>query len=124
MFSKILVANRGEIACRIIRTINEMGIESVAVFSDVDIDSEHVALADAAVNIGSAKVDQSYLRGEIIIKAALQEGADAIHPGYGFLSENSDFVEAVEAAGLVFIGPPASAIKLMGFIILLNFFYI
>jgi 3-methylcrotonyl-CoA carboxylase alpha subunit len=115
MFSKILVANRGEIACRIIRTINEMGIESVAVFSDADINSEHVALADAAVNIGSAKVDQSYLRGEIIIKAALQEGADAIHPGYGFLSENSDFVEAVEAAGLVFIGPPASAIKLMGF---------
>ena len=115
MFSKILVANRGEIACRIIRTINEMDIESVAVFSDADINSGHVALADAAVNIGSAKVDQSYLRGEIIIKAALQEGADAIHPGYGFLSENSDFVEAVEAAGLVFIGPPASAIKLMGF---------
>ena len=96
MFSKILVANRGEIACRIIQTINKMGIESMAVFSDADANSKHIALADTAVNIGPSKVDQSYLRGDIIIQAALREGADAIHPGYGFLSENSDFVKAVE----------------------------
>ena len=115
MFSKILVANRGEIACRIIQTINKMGIESMAVFSDADVNSKHVALAGTAVNIGPAKVDQSYLRGDIIIQAALREGADAIHPGYGFLSENSDFVKAVETAGLIFIGPSSSSIELMGF---------
>ena len=115
MFSKILVANRGEIACRIIQTINKMGIESMAVFSDADANSKHTALADTAVNIGPSKVDQSYLRGDIIIQAALREGADAIHPGYGFLSENSDFVKAVETAGLTFIGPSSSSIELMGF---------
>ena len=114
MFSKILIANRAEIACRIAATARRMGIGTVAVFSDADADARHVALADQAVHIGPAPAAGSYLRGEAIIAAALRTGAQAIHPGYGFLSENAGFAEAVRAAGLVFIGPPAGAIRAMG----------
>lgn len=114
MFERILVANRGEIACRVMRTAREMGVEVVAVHSDADRDAAHVALADRAVHIGGSAPSESYLRGDRIIAAALETGAQAIHPGYGFLSENPDFVEAVEAAGLVFIGPSAAAIRAMG----------
>ncbi len=114
MFRKILIANRGEIAARVMATARRMGIATVAVYSDPDASAKHVALADEAVRIGPAPAAESYLRGDAIIAAALRTGAQAIHPGYGFLSENPDFVEAVEAVGLVFIGPPASAIRAMG----------
>ena len=114
MFRKILIANRGEIACRVITTARRMGIRTVAVFSDADAGGKHTAMADEAVHIGPAPVAESYLRGEAIIDAALRTGAEAIHPGYGFLSENPDFVEAVAAAGLVFIGPTAASIRAMG----------
>ncbi len=114
MFSKILVANRGEIACRIMQTAREMGIATVAVYSDADAASLHVAMADEAVRIGTAAASESYLLGDRIIEAAHAVGAEAIHPGYGFLSENPDFVDAVERAGLVFIGPSAEAIRAMG----------
>ena len=113
-FDTLLVANRGEIACRVIETARKMGLRTVAVFSDVDRDARHVALADHAVRIGGAAPAESYLRGEAIIAAAKATGAGAIHPGYGFLSENPDFVEAVESAGLVFVGPSARAIRAMG----------
>ena len=98
MFSKILVANRGEIACRIMRTAKEMGIRTVAVYSDADANGEHVAMADEAVRIGAAPSSESYLKGDVIIEVARATGAEAIHPGFGFLSENAGFVEAVEAA--------------------------
>ncbi|THH39003.1 3-methylcrotonyl-CoA carboxylase [Aliishimia ponticola] len=114
MFDTILIANRGEIACRVMETAQAMGVRCVAVYSDADRQAKHVAMADAAVHIGGAAPAESYLRGDVIIAAALEAGAQAIHPGYGFLSENPDFVEAVEAAGLVFIGPSASAIRKMG----------
>jgi 3-methylcrotonyl-CoA carboxylase alpha subunit len=114
MFRKILIANRGEIACRVMTTARKLGVATVAVYSDADAHARHVAMADEAVRIGPAPVGESYLVGERIIAAAKSSGAEAIHPGYGFLSENPDFVEAVEAAGLVFIGPPASAIRAMG----------
>ena len=114
MFKKILIANRGEIACRVTKTARKMNIETVAVYSDADRDAMHVKMADQAVHIGAAPVSESYLRAENIIQAALGSGAEAIHPGYGFLSENPDFVQAVEAAGLVFIGPSADAIRAMG----------
>ncbi|NEY90083.1 acetyl/propionyl/methylcrotonyl-CoA carboxylase subunit alpha [Tabrizicola oligotrophica] len=114
MFTKILIANRGEIAARVITTARRLGIATVAVHSDADAGALHVAMADEAVHIGPAAVADSYLRGDRIIAAALRTGAQAIHPGYGFLSENPGFVEAVQAAGLVFIGPPASAIRAMG----------
>ncbi|KMW56507.1 Methylcrotonyl-CoA carboxylase biotin-containing subunit [Candidatus Rhodobacter oscarellae] len=114
MFDKILIANRGEIACRIIETCRQMGVGTVAVYSDADAGARHVALADQAVHIGAALPAESYLRGARIIQAALDSGAQAIHPGYGFLSENPDFVEAVEAAGLTFIGPSGQAIRAMG----------
>ncbi|WP_375228103.1 acetyl/propionyl/methylcrotonyl-CoA carboxylase subunit alpha [Roseobacter sp. S98] len=114
MFDRILIANRGEIACRVMETAARLGVGTVAVYSDADADAKHVAMADRAVHIGGAAPAESYLRGEAIIQAALDSGAQAIHPGYGFLSENPDFVEAVEAAGLVFIGPPAEAIRAMG----------
>ncbi|SNR33351.1 3-methylcrotonyl-CoA carboxylase alpha subunit [Puniceibacterium sediminis] len=113
-FNKILIANRGEIACRVIRTARAMGVQTVAVYSDADARAQHVALADEAVHIGASAVSESYLKGDVIIAAALATGAQAIHPGYGFLSENPGFVEAVEKAGLVFIGPSASAIRAMG----------
>lgn len=114
MFDTILIANRGEIACRVIETARKLGVRSVAVYSDADRGTKHTAMADRAVHIGGAAPADSYLRGERIIEAALQTGAQAIHPGYGFLSENPDFVEAVEAAGLTFIGPSADAIRAMG----------
>lgn len=114
MFKKILIANRGEIACRVIETAQSMGVACVAVHSDVDARAKHVALADEAVSLGGAAPAESYLRGDAIIEAALAMGAEAIHPGYGFLSENPEFVDAVEAAGLVFIGPSSDAIRAMG----------
>jgi 3-methylcrotonyl-CoA carboxylase alpha subunit len=114
MFDKVLVANRGEIACRVIESARAMGLGTVAVYSDADRDARHVAQADEAVRIGPPEPAQSYLRGDLIIEAAKATGAGAIHPGYGFLSENPDFVEAVETAGLVFVGPSASAIRAMG----------
>jgi acetyl-CoA carboxylase, biotin carboxylase subunit len=113
-FHKILIANRGEIAVRIIRSIKEMGIATVAVFSEADRNSPHVRNADEAVCIGPAPSSASYLRGEKIIEEALRLKADAIHPGYGFLSENEDFARKVKAAGLVFIGPSPESIKIMG----------
>lgn len=114
MFKKILIANRGEIACRIMDTASRLGVATVAVYSDADRHALHVKRADEAVHIGGAAVTDSYLVGERIIAAAQRCGAQAIHPGYGFLSENPDFVEAVEAAGLTFIGPSASSIRAMG----------
>ena len=114
MFAKILIANRGEIACRVIRTARRMGISTVAVYSDADARALHVEMADEAVHIGPAPAAESYLVASRIVEAALATGAQAIHPGYGFLSENPDFVDAVEAAGLVFIGPSAKAIRAMG----------
>ena len=114
MFNKILIANRGEIACRVIDTAQKMGVACVAVYSDVDAQTKHVQMADEAVHIGGAAPAESYLKGDVIIQAALNTGAQAIHPGYGFLSENPDFVDAVEAAGLTFIGPSADAIRKMG----------
>ena len=114
MFTRILIANRCEIACRVIETARRMGVGTVAVFSDADRGARHVEMADQAVPIGGRKPADSYLRADRVIEAALATGAEAIHPGYGFLSENPEFVEAVEAAGLVFIGPSAKAIRAMG----------
>jgi 3-methylcrotonyl-CoA carboxylase alpha subunit len=114
MFSKILIANRGEIACRVIRTARKLGVKTVAVYSDADARALHVEMADEAVHIGPSPVGESYLRGDKIIAAAKQTGAEAIHPGYGFLSENPDFVDQVVAADLTFIGPSATSIRAMG----------
>ncbi len=114
MFKKILIANRGEIACRVAATAKRLGIQTVAVYSDADAQAKHVAACDEAVHIGGNAPKDSYLRWERILDAAQQTGAQAIHPGYGFLSENEDFANACAQAGLVFIGPPASAIRAMG----------
>jgi len=114
MFSKILIANRGEIACRVIRTARRMGIATVAVYSDADARAPHVRMADEAVHIGPSPAAESYLRTDRIIEACRATGAGAVHPGYGFLSERASFVEALEAAGIAFIGPPANAIAAMG----------
>ncbi len=114
MFEKILIANRGEIACRVMRTANTLGAHTVAVYSDADHDAMHVAMADEAWHIGPAAVAESYLRIDRIIDVALRSGARAIHPGYGFLSENPEFVEACEGAGIVFIGPSADSMRAMG----------
>ncbi|WP_299587255.1 acetyl/propionyl/methylcrotonyl-CoA carboxylase subunit alpha [uncultured Tateyamaria sp.] len=114
MFNTILIANRGEIACRVMETAQSLGVRCVAVYSDADAQAKHVQMADMAVHIGGSAPADSYLRGDAIIAAARDTGAQAIHPGYGFLSENPDFVEAVEAAGLTFIGPSADAIRAMG----------
>jgi 3-methylcrotonyl-CoA carboxylase alpha subunit len=114
MFNKILIANRGEIACRVAATARRMGIKTVAVYSDADASAKHVAACDESVHIGGSAPKDSYLRWEKIIDAAKATGAQAVHPGYGFLSENEDFAKACVTAGLVFIGPPASAIQAMG----------
>ena len=114
MFSKVLIANRGEIACRVIATCRRLGIATVAVYSDADRNARHVRLADEAIHIGPAAARESYLRSDAILDAARRSGAQAIHPGYGFLSENADFADACVAAGIAFIGPPASAIRAMG----------
>ena len=114
MFKKILIANRGEIACRVAATARRMAIKTVAVYSDADVSAKHVASCDEAVHIGGSAPKDSYLRWERIIEAAQATGAQAIHPGYGFLSENEDFAQACANAGLVFIGPPPSAIRAMG----------
>ncbi|MDC0362359.1 3-methylcrotonyl-CoA carboxylase, partial [Halioglobus sp.] len=114
MFKKILIANRGEIACRVIRTAQRMGMATVAVYSDADRDALHVELADEAIHIGPAPAQDSYLQGERILAAACNSGAEAIHPGYGFLSENAGFAAACEEQGIVFIGPHSKAIASMG----------
>ncbi len=114
LFSKVLIANRGEIACRVIRTCRRLGIATVAVYSDADATAQHVRLADEAWPIGGSRPAESYLRGDVILDVARKSGAQAIHPGYGFLSENADFADAVEAAGLVFIGPGAASMRKMG----------
>ncbi|CDZ64890.1 Propionyl-CoA carboxylase alpha chain, partial CDS, partial [Neorhizobium galegae bv. orientalis] len=111
---KILIANRGEIACRVIRTARKMGIKTVAVYSDADAEALHVRMADEAVHIGPAPSSQSYIVIDKILEAIRSTGADAVHPGYGFLSENAAFAQALEKAGVVFIGPPVKAIQAMG----------
>jgi acetyl-CoA carboxylase biotin carboxylase subunit len=111
---KVLIANRGEIALRVIRACHEMGIATVAVYSDADRGALHVLHADEAYRLGPAPAAESYLRGDLILEVARRAGADAIHPGYGFLSENADFAEACAAAGVTFIGPPASAMRVLG----------
>ncbi len=114
MFRKILIANRGEIACRVATTARRLGVRTVAVYSDADAGARHVAFCDEAIRLGPPPARDSYLRGDLIIAAARATGAQAIHPGYGFLSENEDFAQACASAGLAFIGPPASAIRAMG----------
>ena len=114
MFEKLLIANRGEIACRVIKTARKMGIKTVAIYSDVDKNELHVQTADEAVRIGPAPANQSYIVIDNVMQAIQQTGAQAVHPGYGFLSENSKFAEALETAGVVFVGPPVGAIESMG----------
>ena len=114
MFRKILIANRGEIACRIIRTAQRMGITTVAVYSEADANAMHVSMAEEAVFLGAAPVRESYLVIEKILEAAQRTNVEAIHPGYGFLSENVAFAEACSSAGIIFIGPPAKSIRAMG----------
>ncbi len=114
MFESLLIANRGEIACRIIRSARKLGLRTIAVYSDADADARHVALADEAWHIGPAPAAQSYLQAETLLEVARKSGAEAIHPGYGFLAENAEFAEACATAGLVFVGPPVEAIQAMG----------
>src|ERR671928_1332290 len=114
MFQRVLVANRGEIAVRVIRALHELGIEAVAVYSTADADALHVRLADRAVRIGPPPANESYLKIPTIVAAAMTTGCDAVHPGYGFLSENADFVRACEDNDLVFVGPPADVMEKMG----------
>jgi len=114
MFKKILIANRGEIACRVIKTAKRMGIHTVAVFSDADRNANHVEQADEAIYIGGSAAADSYLIADKIVQACIDSGAEAVHPGYGFLSENAEFAKALDAAGISFIGPKERAIKAMG----------
>ena len=114
MFKKILIANRGEIAIRIMRACKELGIKTVAVYSDADKKSQHTQFADEAIHIGAASPKESYLNTDVLIRAASDSKAEAIHPGYGFLSENASFAGTVESASLTFIGPSADSIRAMG----------
>src|SRR3982750_1984918 len=114
MFTRILIANRGEIACRVIRTCRLLGIETVAVYSTADATAQHVRNADVAYPIGGPRPADSYLRGDAILEVALRSGAQAIHPGYGFLSENADFAESCEKAGIGFIGPSPAQMRAFG----------
>ena len=114
LFKKILIANRGEIACRVIKTARKMGIKTVAVYSDADRNALHVSMADEAIHIGPPPAAESYIVIDKIMDAIKQSGAEAVHPGYGFLSENPKFAQALEAAGVAFIGPPVGAIEAMG----------
>ena len=114
MFSKILIANRGEIACRVIKTARRMGIKTVAVYSDADKDALHVRMADEAVHLGPPPANQSYLLADKILEAVKATGAEAVHPGYGFLSENAGFAKRLEKEGVAFIGPGVKAIEAMG----------
>ena len=114
MFDKILIANRGEIACRVMKTAKKMGIKTVAVYSEADKHALHVTMADEAVHIGPPQANQSYIVIDKIMQAVKDTGAQAVHPGYGFLSENPRFADALEAAGVAFVGPPKGAIEAMG----------
>ena len=114
MFNKILIANRGEIACRVIKTARKMGIQTVALYSDADAQALHVQMADEAIHIGPPPANQSYIVIDKVMDAIKQSGAQAVHPGYGFLSENAKFAEALEDAGVAFVGPPKGAIEAMG----------
>src|SRR3982750_2159441 len=114
MFSSLLIANRGEIACRVIKTAKRLGIRTIAVYSDADRDALHVKMADEAVHIGGSAARDSYLSIDKIVAACKQTGADAVHPGYGFLSENPAFAAALEKNGIIFVGPPVKAIEAMG----------
>ena len=114
MFTTVLVANRGEIAVRVMKTLRIMGIRTVAVYSDADADARHVREADVAVHLGPANARESYLSIDRVVQACRDTGAQAVHPGYGFLSENADFAQALSDNGIVFIGPPVHAVQVMG----------
>ncbi|MEL6533545.1 MAG: biotin carboxylase N-terminal domain-containing protein, partial [Pseudomonadota bacterium] len=114
MFKKLLIANRGEIACRVIKTARKMGIGTVALYSDADAQALHVQMADEAIHIGPPPAAESYIVIDKVMAAIKESGAEAVHPGYGFLSENKAFAEALEKAGVAFVGPPAGAIEAMG----------